>query len=318
MEPKITVIVPCYNASAFLSSTIESVVNQNTLEWELLLIDDGSKDSTWQIISDFTARDSRIKGFRNENQGTTKTRNYGFSKASAESLYVFFLDHDDQLVPESLQQMSMYLDLHPEVGLLGCQYRDVSADGELLETGKVDRWAPGLFFPQKLRPQQVETPFETFFCATGQGPFAMYRKSVYLLTEGWDNNFWPHEDSDMFCQMALLGPVHYLPDRLYLKRIHPAQGMNNSGRVNQSYFAFRTKWDNRIPKNIIEAQMLERAKRYYYTMHAPCRDLKVGSIAFKELLHDPSLRRAKWFITLMLSSITGLTLNRLKSHKLAK
>jgi glycosyltransferase involved in cell wall biosynthesis len=309
---KISLIVPCYNAVNFLAATIESVLKQEFFSWELVLVDDGSHDATWEIISRYIRLDSRITGFQKINGGTTKARNFGFSKSDPSSNYIFFLDHDDQLEPNALKELCTYLDLHPDVGLVGCQFQDVSADGHKLGTGKRNRWAPGIIFPHELRDDEFETPFATFFCATGQGPFALYRRSVYLQTDGWENAFWPHEDTDMFCQMALLGKVHFLPSRLYLKRIHPAQGMSDAARVQRSYAAFRMKWDNRQPKNSREAVLLKGAKKYYYSMHSPCRDLKVARKTLLGFFSHPNFGKLRWFVQLVASALHGFFINRFK------
>jgi len=311
----ISVIVPCYNSSAFLGATIDSLLHQDIPEWELILVDDGSRDDTWDVITRYTRLDSRIHGFQQSNGGTSKARNYGFSKTDTSARYVFFLDHDDQLVPHALRRMSEYLDTHPDVGLLGCQYEDVRADGLRLGTGKRSRWAPGGFFPHELHDDEVSTPFVTFFCATGQGPFAMYRRSVYLKTKGWTSAFWPHEDTDMFCQMALLTEVHFTPERLYLKRIHPAQGMSDGPRIQRSYAAFREKWDNQRPTNHREAILLQHAKSYYYSMHKPCRDLKVARIALLEFFTGLNFKSLGWSVRLMMSALQGFVFNRMKPTK---
>ena len=90
------------------------------------------------------------------------------------------------------------------------------------------------------------------FLATAQGPFAMFRKSVFELTDLWDKNFWPHEDTDIFCQMALKSKVHALPYRLYLKREHQRNVLNYCPQEHthsfdafkkNSYELFRKKWD---------------------------------------------------------------------------
>ena len=310
----ISLIVPCYNAANFLCATVESVLCQQFADWELILVDDGSRDATWEIISRYMRADARIAGFQKGNEGTTKTRNWGFAKINASSRYIFFLDHDDQLEPNALAQMSAYMDAHPDVGLLVCQFQDIGADGRKLGTGKKCRWAPGMIFPRELQDDEVETPFVTFFCATGQGPFALYRRSVYVQTEGWETTFWPHEDTDMFCQMALLSKVHLLPDRLYLKRVHPAQGMSDGERVQQSYRAFRRKWDNRRLKNDHEAVLLRHAKEYYYSVHKPFRDLKVARAAFLEFFAHPSARSLRWCMQLIASALNGFLCRGGPSH----
>jgi hypothetical protein len=132
--------------------------------------------------------------------------------------------------------------------------------GRKLGTGRRSRWVPGIIFPRQLRDDEVETPFVTFFCATGQGPFALYRRSVYARTQGWDPAIWPHEGTDMFCQMALLSKVHYLRDRLYLKRVQPSQGMSNGLPVQQSYARFRAKWDNL--RHMTRSELVQRHNFY--------------------------------------------------------
>ena len=291
MAPLVSVIVGCHNATTFLEQTIESVRSQTLGEWELILVDDGSTDGTWNIIESHHEKDPRIKGYRTQNQGTCRTRNHGFSKSDKDSRYLFFLDHDDCLDPSAFSVMVRYLDDHPDVGLLGCQVEEMDKLGRLLGKGKRSRWVPGLFFPRKLRDHEVETPFVSFFCATGQGPFAMYRRSVFEKTGGWEISFWPHEDTDMFCSMALMAPVHFLPDRLYLKRVHAEQGMNDWDRLQKSHGMFRKKWDEWIPRNERESTLLANARRHYYTRHKPSRDLKVALKAFKEYLGNPSRER---------------------------
>lgn len=307
---KVSIIVPCYNAAHFLSATIESVLKQELTSWELIMVDDGSQDATWEIISSYRRLDPRILGFKKINEGAAKTRNFGFLKANPSSVYIFFLDHDDQLKPNALKEMSSYLDSHPDVGLVGCQFQDISADGQMLGTGKRSRWVPGMLFPHELRDDEYETPFAAFFCATGQGPFALYRRSVYSQTDGWETAFWPHEDTDMFCQMALLSEIHFLPNPLYLKRIHPTQGMSDGARVQRSYGAFREKWDNRQPKNAREAILLKDARKYYYSMHRPCRDLKMARKTLRLIFTKPRPGRLRWFMQLARSALHGFLFER--------
>lgn len=309
----VLLIVPCYNAAAFLSDTIESVMRQDMRDWELVLVDDGSRDATWDIIQRYVALDPRISGFQKPNGGTTKARNFGFAKAATSSRYVTFLDHDDQWEPDAMSRMSAYLDAHPDVGLLACQFQELNAKGERQGVGHVSRWSPGFLIPHDLGPDDVETPFVTFFCATGQGPFAMYRRSVYVQTEGWETSFWPHEDTDMFCQMALLAKVHYLPDRLYLKRVHPDQGMSDGPRVQAAYGKFRAKWDSRTPRNAQEAKTLRDAKAYYYGVHRPFRDLKVARIVLRELIGHFSMDRLRFFVQLIGSALRGFLFGRFKA-----
>ena len=89
----ISIIVPIYNAEKYLNKCIDSLVNQTKKELEFILINDGSTDSSEDIIKSY--KDKRIKYFKNKNQGIGKTRNFGIDKATGK--YLMFLDSDDYL-----------------------------------------------------------------------------------------------------------------------------------------------------------------------------------------------------------------------------
>ena len=306
---RISVIIPCYNSSAFLARTIESVLAQDVKDWEMILVDDGSKDSTPEILKEYCAKDARIRSIRQENGGRAKACNFGAQFSAPDAQYLFFLDSDDMLVPEALRRMSDYLESHLDVGLLGCQFQEIDANNRAYGTAKRSRWVPGWFFPRELADNEYETPFVTFFCATGQGPFAMFRKSIFQKTKGWETDlscFSAQEDTDMFCQMALLAQVHYLPDRLYLKRVHGASITQQEERVQNAYARFRQKWDNYQAEDPRQQELLRDAKKYYYSRHRPFRDLKVAAITLKLLLKQPTKARWNWFLSLCKSGLGGL------------
>src|ERR1039457_6418785 len=100
-NPSISVIIPAYNAELFLGQAIESVINQTHTNWEVIIVDDGSTDSTFSIASEFVHRDSRIRLIRQNNAGASSARNYGFAESSPSSEYVLFLDADDVLAPNA-------------------------------------------------------------------------------------------------------------------------------------------------------------------------------------------------------------------------
>jgi glycosyltransferase involved in cell wall biosynthesis len=306
--PRISVVVPCYNCAAFLADAIESVQAQNLDDWELILVNDGSTDETPEIILCYSTRDCRIKGVSQRNGGRSKACNFGVANMSSQSKYIFFLDADDLLVPKALQVMSSYLDAHTDVGLVTCRMEEIDEKGIPGSSARRSRWVPGRFFPRQLSEDERETPFITFFCETGQGPFALFRKSVFLLTTGFEGalSFTSHQDTDIFCQMALAAKIHYLPVRLYLKRKHVAQVTNNYARMQKGCVLFRKKWDHFQPRNIEEEKVLRDAKRYYYRIHAPLRNLKVACKAFMEFLRTRKPSRFSWGLRLVADALLGL------------
>ena len=98
--PKISIIVPVYNTEKYLAQCIESILNQSMSDFELLLIDDGSKDSSGLICDRYAIQDKRIQVFHQTNQGVSTARNYGIDTAQSE--WLCFIDSDDYIGPNYL------------------------------------------------------------------------------------------------------------------------------------------------------------------------------------------------------------------------
>ena len=98
-EDTISIIVPIYNAEKYIEKCLDSLINQTKKELEIILINDGSKDKTEEIIKKY--KDDRIRYFKNKNQGIGKTRNFGIEKATGE--YLMFIDSDDFLAKEACE-----------------------------------------------------------------------------------------------------------------------------------------------------------------------------------------------------------------------
>ena len=100
---KVSVIVPVYNGEDKLKRCVESILNQDYEDLELILINDGSKDNSRAIIDEYAEKDSRIKKLHKENGGVSSTRNAGLELAEGD--YVQFVDVDDYLPMESTKQL---------------------------------------------------------------------------------------------------------------------------------------------------------------------------------------------------------------------
>lgn len=99
-----SIICPVYNSEFTLRRCVDSVLAQRFKDWELILIDDGSIDNSWNIIKNYEKQDSRVIGLRQENKGPGIARNVGIRKASGE--YLVFLDSDDFISPDYLSLVS--------------------------------------------------------------------------------------------------------------------------------------------------------------------------------------------------------------------
>ncbi|MGN9057105.1 glycosyltransferase family 2 protein [Bariatricus sp. HCP28S3_A7] len=102
-QPLVSIIMPVYNCERFLSESIESVISQSYKNWELLIVDDGSKDKSVSIIESYVAKDSRIRFYKNESgeHGPGSARNYGMEQIQGK--YTYFIDSDDWIEKDLLQ-----------------------------------------------------------------------------------------------------------------------------------------------------------------------------------------------------------------------
>ena len=126
-EPLVSIITPVYNAERFLSDTIKSVQNQTYKNWEILLIDDCSKDNSAQIIKEFLKYDNRIKYIKlKKNSGASVSRNEGIRNAKGR--FIAFVDSDDVWKPEKLEIQIKYM-LKENLGFTFTSYRFMKETG---------------------------------------------------------------------------------------------------------------------------------------------------------------------------------------------
>ena len=93
MTPKISIIIPVYNSGKTLRRCVDSVISQTLIDFECIMIDDGSTDESGGICDDYVGRDSRFRVFHKDNGGVSSARNVGLENMKGE--YVVFIDSDD-------------------------------------------------------------------------------------------------------------------------------------------------------------------------------------------------------------------------------
>ena len=126
MSSEVSVIIPAWNAEAYLAETIESALAQTRPPAEIIVVDDGSEDGTLAVAERYAPR---VRAIRKANGGPASARNEAIRNASGD--YLAFLDCDDLWVPDKLAEQVAFLDAHPEVGLVYGQalmFRQQGAD----------------------------------------------------------------------------------------------------------------------------------------------------------------------------------------------
>ncbi len=112
----ISILLCTYNRAKLLPNAIRSVINQTEQNWELIIIDDGSNDNTYNIVKQFLRHDPRIVYFYHNNQGLAKARNKGLAIASGD--VICFVDSDDELAPDHLKKRLHYMKKYPSVDFI--------------------------------------------------------------------------------------------------------------------------------------------------------------------------------------------------------
>lgn len=216
--PKVTVLMPVYNAEKFLAEAIESILQQSLTDFEFLILDDGSIDNSASIIRSYS--DGRIKFIQNErNLGITATLNKGIELASAE--FIARMDADDISYPSRLYKQHSYLQEHPDCCLVGSQTNTISED-------KKQRWKDGL--------KSEHTYYNlTFFCSIYH-PSVMYRKKI--VTEAGMYKLPYAEDYELWCRLSRKHQLHVLPETLLDYRLSSCSTSTESKKQEYSQTEF--------------------------------------------------------------------------------
>lgn len=128
----ITVVVTTYNREKYVAECLDSIVNQTFREIEILCVDDVSTDGTYDILQQYAAKDSRIRLFRNaRNSGVQVSRNLAIHEAKGE--YITFVDDDDWLSPDCLEQCMREFRENPEVDCISLGEKRVNPDGSMYD-----------------------------------------------------------------------------------------------------------------------------------------------------------------------------------------
>lgn len=203
-EPIVSIIIPSYNSDQFLSETLDSVINQKYKNWECIIVDDGSTDSTESLVKSFVKKDKRFKYIFQENAGPSVARNKAIDNSHGE--FILPLDSDDLISEDYVLDAVAVFKKDPEVKLVYCL---AELFGEL--TGKWD--LPEYSYEGILFRNCI-------FCT------AMYRKSDFEKTAGYNSNMKKtYEDWDFW--LSLLRPDDKV---VRIPRVHFFYRIRNKSR----------------------------------------------------------------------------------------
>ena len=209
--------MPVYNTESYLTDSIESILRQTYLDWELICVDDGSNDGSLGILRRFESKDPRVRVITRPNTGVTRARNDGM--AVARGRYIAAMDSDDFALPERLSRQVEYMEAHPDCVAVGAAVRIVGPDLLPLQ--------------DELKPQDHETIDAQILAGDGSAirqPVAMFRTAAVRAVGGYRDEFSTFEDADLYLRLAEIGRLANLPDILVLYR----QRLGSMNRTKQA------------------------------------------------------------------------------------
>lgn len=251
MGRMISVIVPIYNASNYINRCIDSILNQSYKDFELLLIDDGSKDDSLAIISQYN--DSRIKIYTKNNGGPASARNHGITCTQGD--YITFVDSDDYIEPNYLETLLSLLD--DDVDFSMCSYINEFKDHQEVIDVIAGKYQKNGIFTRLFGAGSI-----AYVVCWGK----LYRKELF------DNirfkNVSSAEDeylmTDIFLKAKVINisndhPYHYIQQDNYIST-SVNKTLNGSDALYERYKKYKK---NKVDKKIIRL-CLEYSFNYYY------------------------------------------------------
>lgn len=211
--PALSVAMSVYNGERFLTEAIESVLAQTFTDFEFLILDDGSRDSTPAILARFAAQDSRIRPIVRENRGLIASLNQLLAEARAP--IVARMDADDACLPERFERQVAFLATHPEYGVVGSWCEDIDALGQPWRVGRTQPRHPDTH-EGFLRAIERDEPL---LCH----PAVMYRRDLVLAVGGYHSAFRHCEDLDLWLRLISRTRICSLPEELIRYRHYEEQ-----------------------------------------------------------------------------------------------
>lgn len=254
MQPEVSVIMAVYNGAPYLRQAMESILNQTFSNFEFIIVDDGSTDGTWDILTEYVNRDQRIVLVPNkENTGLTKSLNKGLELAKGE--YVARQDADDVSLPERFEKQVALLDKHPEVVLVSCDIEVINSEG----------------CPVKKHQRACDSDLVAWYLlfynyVAGHSQVMFSQKSAMNLG-GYSENYYCCQDYELWCRLIKVGKVVILPEVLLQQRIHTKSISAKKKLEQEAYTLIQVR--HNIKQLLGEEISLEEAKdlKWFWVGH---------------------------------------------------
>jgi len=220
-EPLVTVVIPCFNGELYVREAIQSVVDQTSSSWVLIIIDDGSTDSSPEILREAATRfGARVRVVRTENQGACAARNAGLTLATTK--YVAFLDSDDLWMEEKLTTQIEMLENDSRLVGVTSDYFLTNPFGVRRGRRKSFTWSQNAMVDWTLLGQSAPAMNSTL----------IGDRLTLLRLGGYNEDLVSYgEDLELGWRLTAEGTVSYAPQALALVRIWSGQIHNDTSQM---------------------------------------------------------------------------------------
>ena len=202
MNKLVSIVLPVYNGEKYLRESIDSVLSQTYQNWELIIVDDCSTDSTQSIVSEYVKKDDRIRYYRNgSNLKLPKNLNKGFSLTKGD--YLTWTSDDNRFLPQAIEKMVKFLEKNTDIQFVYASNYIINNEGKIIESYSV--------------------PIETRKYIVGDNPVGacfMYTREVYQTIGDYNPELVLVEDFDYWQRICMKFGAIGLPDYLYEYRRH--------------------------------------------------------------------------------------------------
>jgi len=282
--PKISVVIPAYNAAKTIKETIQSVLNQTFTDFELIIINDGSQDATLEIVESIP--DPRIRLFCYPNAGPTVSRNRGIFQAVGD--YISFIDADDLWTPDKLESQFNALQANPQAAVAYSWTNSIDERGKLLRRG----------FYVELNGDVYKTLLVINFLENGSNP--LIRRTALVEMGGFEESLTHGEDWDMWLRLASSYDFVAVSSPQVLYRISPGSASSDVFKQEEGCLIMIERAFTQVPESLQNLKRLTLANLYkYLTSKAlegiPSRANSLAAARFLGLAlrNDPSLLRTR-------------------------
>lgn len=223
----ISVIMPVYNAGRYLKDAIASILNQENVKLELIVVDDHSSDDAIKKLPKNLSQEKRVKFISSQSRGVVAAMAAGFAEASG--TYIARMDADDISLPNRLFTQFTYLQNNPEIGIAGAKIKIISENKIAEGFSLYELWLNNLCSPEDIeRELFIESPIPN--------PTAFFRRDNYELLNGYQDPEWA-EDYDMWLRAQALGIKMGKPEGVLLHwREHEQRLTHNDNRYDNKLF----------------------------------------------------------------------------------